>query len=102
MPLIFVYVTNPDEKVAKRIANHLLKKRIIACANIFPVDSAYWWKGKIENEEECVLIIKTKKGNWEKVKKEIKKIHPYSVPCITKINVEANKEYEKWLRKEVK
>lgn len=102
MPFIFVYVTNPDEKVAKRIANHLLKKRLVACANIFPVDSAYWWKGKIENEEEYVLIAKTKKGNWEKVKREIKKIHPYSVPCITKINVSANKEYEKWLIKEVK
>jgi periplasmic divalent cation tolerance protein len=102
MPFIFVYVTNPDEKVAKRIAIHLLKRRLIACANIFPVDSAYWWKGKIEDEEEYVLIAKTKKGNWEKVKREIKKIHPYSVPCITRINVEANKEYEKWLRKEVK
>jgi periplasmic divalent cation tolerance protein len=102
MPFIFVYVTNPDEKVAKRIASHLLKKRLIACANIFPVDSAYWWKGKIEDEEEYVLVAKTKKGNWEKVKREIKKIHPYSVPCITKINVSANKEYEKWLGKEVK
>lgn len=102
MAFIFVYVTNPDEKVAKSIANHLLKKRLIACANILPIDSAYWWKGKIEETEEYVLVAKTKKGNWEKVKKEIKKIHPYSVPCITKINVEANKEYENWLRKEVK
>ncbi len=103
MGLIFVYVTNPDKKTANRVALHLLKKRLVACANAFPVeDSAYWWKGKIEKTKEYILIAKTKEENWEKVKAEIKKIHPYSVPCITKINVEANKEYEDWLKKEVR
>lgn len=98
---VFVYVTNPNKKEAKRIALHLLKKKLVACANIFPIDSVYWWKGKIEKARECVLIVKTKEENWEKVKKEIKKIHPYTVPCITKIVVEASREYEDWLKKEV-
>lgn len=103
MSFIFVYITNPDKKTAKKIGLYLLKKRLIACANIFPMEhSDYWWKGKIEKTKEFVLIVKTKKENWEKVKTEIKKIHPYSVPCITKIDVEANKEYEDWLKKEVK
>ena len=102
MGFIFVYVTNPDKKAAKRIAIHLLKKKLIACANIFPIDSAYWWKEKIEETNECVLIAKTKEENWKKVKAEIKKIHPYTTPCITKINVESNKEYENWLKKEVR
>lgn len=102
MSFIFVYVTNPNKKEASRTALHLLKKRLIACANIFPIDSAYWWKDKIEKTKEYVLIAKTKEENWEKVKTEIKKVHPYTVPCITKINVEANKEYEGWLKKEVR
>ena len=102
MAFILVYVTNPDKNVAKRIGNHLLKKRLIACANIFPIDSAYWWKGKIEEAGEYIIIAKTKKENWGKVKKEIKKIHPCEVPCIIKINVSANKEYEDWLRATVK
>lgn len=102
MSFIFVYVTNPSKKEARRIAIHLLKKKLIACANIFPMDSAYWWKGRVEKGKEYVAIFKTKKENWGKVKDEIKKIHPYTVPCITKINVEANKEYEDWLKSVVK
>jgi len=81
---------------------HLLKKRLAACANIFPINSAYWWKGKIENPKEFVLIVKTKKQNFEKVKQAVKKIHPYTIPCIVKIDVEANKEYENWIKQEVK
>lgn len=102
MAFIFVYVTNPSKKEANRIALYLLKKKLIACANIFPIDSAYWWKGKIEKAKEYVLIAKTKRENWEEVKNGIKKIHPYSIPCITKIDVEAIKEYENWLKGMVK
>jgi periplasmic divalent cation tolerance protein len=100
LSFVFVYVTNPNKKVAKKIAMHLLRKRLVACANIFPIESAYWWKGKIENVKEIVLILKTKKENFNKIKNEIKKIHPYSIPCIIKFDVEANKEYEKWIKKE--
>jgi len=98
MSFVFIYVTNPNEKEAKKIALHLLKKRLVACTNIFPIQSSYWEKGKIENTKEVVLILKTRKENFEKVKNEIKKIHPYSVPCIIKFGVEANKEYENWLK----
>jgi periplasmic divalent cation tolerance protein len=100
MPFIFVYVTNPNKKEAKKIALHLLKKRLIACSNIFPIESFYWWKGRIKNAKEVVLIVKTRKENFKKVKNEIKKIHSYSIPCIIKFDVEANKEYEEWLKKE--
>ena len=101
MSFIFVYITNPNKKEAKRIALHLLKKKLVACVNIFPIESLYWWKGKIEKAKEFVLIAKTKEEDFKKVEAEVKKIHSYTVPCITKINVEANEEYEKWL-KEIK
>ena len=100
--MIFIYITNPNKRAARRIALHLLKKRLIACANIFPIDSMYWWKNKIEKTKECVLIAKTSERNFEKIKNEVKTIHPYSVPCIVKINVKANREFEKWLKKEVR
>lgn len=96
-----IYITNPDRKTAKKIALRLLKKRLIACANIFPVESVYWWEGKIENAKEVVLILKTKE-NFNKIKNEVKKIHPYSIPCIIKFDAEANKEYEEWLKRETK
>ena len=60
----------------------------------------YWWKGKIENESEVVAIVKTKEENWEKVQQEVKKIHPYETPCIMKFDVEANDDYESWIKSE--
>lgn len=97
MSFIFVYTTNPDEKHAKAIASHLLKKKLIVCANIFPIKSFYWWRGKIAERKEYVSIVKAKRSNWSKIKSEIKNIHHYKIPCIIKFDVEANKEFERWV-----
>jgi len=102
MDFIFVYITNPTRKEAKKIAKHLLKKRLIACANIFPVSSLYRWKGKIVNDNEFILIAKTIKTNFEKIKKEVEKVHSYTIPCIIKISVSSNKKYFDWLKREIK
>jgi len=99
---VFIYITNPTKKTARKIAKYLLEKRLIACANIFPISSIYHWKGKIVDEAEYVLIAKTLEENFKKVKDEVKKIHPYTVPCIIKIRVSSNKEYFKWLKGELK
>jgi periplasmic divalent cation tolerance protein len=101
MSFIFIYITNENETEAKKIAKHLLEKKLIACANFFPISSMYWWQGKIEDAKEIALIIKTIKENYNKVKAEVKKIHPYKIPCIIKIDVEANEEFEAWLRGEL-
>jgi len=102
MDFIFIYITNPTEKEAKNIASLLLKKRVIACANIFPIESLYWWKSKIINEKEFVIIAKTEKNKFEEIKKEVEKIHSYKIPCIVKIPVSSNKKYYNWLKKEIK
>ncbi len=101
MSFIIIYVTHENEDNAKKITSHLLKKKLIACANFFPIVSAYWWEGKVENSNETVSILKTKKENWGKVKSEIQKIHPYETPCIIKINVESNDDFDSWINKEV-
>lgn len=80
----------------------MLAKRLIACVNYFPIQSAYWWKGKIENSKEVVTLCKTRRENWKKVRDEVKKIHPYETPCIMKLEVEANEDYAKWIIKETK
>ena len=102
MSFILCYITNSSEEEALKIVKHLTEKRIVACGNVFPIKSMYWWKEKIDNTDEWVAIVKTKEENWEKVKQEVKKIHSYKVPCIIKIKVEANEDYEKWLNSEVK
>ena len=100
--MTIIYITCKDNKEAKKISKVLLEKRLIACSNIFPIESMYWWKGKIEEDNEVVIIAKTKDNNYSKIKKEVKKIHSYDVPCILKIDAEANEEYAKWVDEEVR
>lgn len=100
--MILIYVTCKDKQEAEKIAKHLLDKRLVACAVNFPVGSSYWWNGKIKEDNEYILLLKTKDVVFSQIKKEIKSIHSYDVPCILKLDVEANKEYEDWLNEEVR
>lgn len=102
MSMTLLYITCKGEKEAKKISMHLLKKRLIACANIFPIKSMYWWKGKIVNDKENVIIAKTLEKNFKKVEYEVKRLHSYKIPCILKINTVSNKDYERWVNKEVR
>ncbi|MBD3389109.1 MAG: divalent cation tolerance protein CutA [Candidatus Altiarchaeales archaeon] len=100
MSFIIAYITNQDMEAAKKVASHLLGKRLIACANLMPIESMYWWRGKVEEGSEVVAIVKTRRENWEKVKEEVLRIHPYETPCIMRIDAEANRGYEEWIREE--
>lgn len=102
MGFILIYVTYPNIEEANKTISYLLEKKLIACANSFSIKAASHWTGKIVECDEIVSILKTKKGNWEKVESEVKKMHSYKVPCIIKLDVEANKEYESWIESETK
>ncbi len=100
---IFIYIIHPTKDEARKMAKHLLNKKLIACANIYgPEDSLYWWKGKLVDEKEYILIAKTKEENFTKVKNEVEKIHSYEIPCIIKIPVSSNQKYYDWLKSEIK
>jgi periplasmic divalent cation tolerance protein len=79
----------------------LVKNKLAACGNVFPVSSTYWWNNEVQSEGEFVGIIKTIPQKWEQMVLQIEELHPYEVPCIMKINVEANEAYEKWIRDSV-
>ncbi len=95
--MALIYITCKDEKEAKKIANALLEKKLIACANFFPIKSMYWWEGKIQDDSEFLLLAKSSDKNFDKIKKEVKAIHSYDVPCILKLDTEGNKEYMDWV-----
>jgi periplasmic divalent cation tolerance protein len=99
--MILVYITNPDEETAKKVSKHLLEKKLIACSNIFPIKSMYWWEGKIEDDHEVIALIKTREENYVTIVQEVEKIHPYDTPCIIRIKAEANKSYQQWLEREI-
>lgn len=102
MKFIIIYITHANMKEAKKVAVALLKKKLIACVNYFPIESAYWWHGKVTNAKEIVSLVKTRKENWARVKKAVEAMHPYETPCIMKIEVESNKSYADWIEKETK
>lgn len=97
MEIITLYVTYKNQEDADKIVNYLLDKNLIACANFFPVNSVYKWEGKIEHQDEVVSFIKTRKENFEVVRDEILKMHPYETPCILKLEAEVNESYGKWI-----
>ena len=97
--MVLIYITCKDAKEAQKISEHLLKKRLIACSNMFPIRSMYWWKGKIEKSSEIAILAKTSDGQFEKIKKEVKKIHSYEIPAIVKIQTESEENYQNWVER---
>jgi len=86
---------------AKKIAGSVLKKRLAACANIMGgVESRFWWKGSLDKAGETLLMMKTKKANFKKIEREVKKLHSYEVPEIIAVPIIAgSKDYLDWIRK---
>ncbi|NPB05876.1 MAG: divalent-cation tolerance protein CutA [Aquificae bacterium] len=93
-----VFITAPVEE-APKIARFLVEKKLAACVNaVEEVRSLYWWEGKIEDDKEGLLIVKTRLDLFEKLKEEVKKVHPYCVPEIIALPIVAgNEEYLKWV-----
>lgn len=56
MKILLLYVTHKNKEEAEKVSKYLLEKRLIACVNYFPIESSYWWKGKVENSEEIVTL----------------------------------------------
>ena len=100
--MIFVYITCKDGEEARKIANHLLDNKLIACANIFPINSLYKWENKLEDTKEIVIIAKSVKEKFPEIEKQVKELHSYNVPCIVMVEVsKANKEYSDWVNNEL-
>ena len=98
MKPVLIISTYPNKKLILKIANDLVKTKIIACANISKIDSVYSWNGKIQNSSEYIVIFKTMTKNKNKLKKIIAETHPYDVPEIAEIDVTSiNKSYLNWL-----
>jgi len=102
MAFIIVYITHPNKEHATSISGVLIKEKLVACSNIFPINSSYWWQGQVVNEDEFVSIVKTRADLYPELVSKVEKLHSYEVPCIMKIEAEANPAYEKWIIEETK
>lgn len=98
---VFTTVSNKEE--AQKIADLILNKRLAGCVQIHPITSSYWWKEKIETNEEWFCIFKTREELYEELEKVIKEIHSYETPeIIATPIVNGSLDYLKWLKKETK
>ena len=99
--IVFVTVGSPAE--GERLACSLVEDRLAACVNrIHGIQSVYRWEGKIEQSEEELLVIKTRKELFAAVEKRVRELHSYSVPEIIALPlVEGNQTYLKWLEEQV-
>ena len=99
-----VLVTASNENEASNIAMDLLEKRPVACANaIHCIRSTYRWKGKIEDTQETLFLMKTRRTLFRKIVSRISKIHSYEVPEVLALDVTAgNVPHLEWLMKETK
>ncbi len=90
-------------ETSKKLAGILVEEKIAACVNIIPsITSIYWWKDKIEENDENLLIIKTTGANQDKLKNAIKKIHPYDTPeCVGFPIQDGLEKYLAWIRDSV-
>jgi len=100
---IIVVITAPTRDEAQSISNLLIERRQAACVNIVPqVDSIFWWKGKVESEQECLLIVKTKASVLDTVIGLVKQIHSYDVPEVIVLPiVGGNSDYLSWIDEEI-
>ena len=97
---VVVFVTCGSEEEGLKIANALVQEHLAACVNLIsPIRSVYRWEGKIWDEKEWLLIIKTQKDRFEELEKKVKSLHSYSVPEIISLPIEeGSSDYLDWIR----
>ena len=97
-----VYSTIDDIIDARKIANILVEEQIAACVNIIPsVESVYKWKGKVETNNEIIILAKTTDENVKKTIKRIQELHNYELPDIVVIPIIGGlKDYLDYINRE--
>jgi len=101
---IVVYITTSSVSEAKKIGRLLVEEKLAACSNIIsPIRSIYSWQGRICDDKEALMILKTKRKLFKKIVARVEKLHSYDVPEIIAIPIiEGSGKYLSWLNKETK
>ena len=94
-----ILITCVNKKEAAKIAKALVKNRLAACVNIIGgLRSIFSWQGKIEDAQEALLIVKSRKEKFNKIAKLVKSMHSYDVPEIIALAIIGGfKPYLKWI-----
>jgi periplasmic divalent cation tolerance protein len=96
---IAVFVTAATADDAAGIARKLVEERLAACGNVAgPIRSIYRWRGEIHDEPEALLVLKTREELFERLRARVAELHPYEVPEIIALPLEAgHAPYLEWI-----
>jgi periplasmic divalent cation tolerance protein len=96
---IVVLVTTKGVTEAKKIARALVEEKLAACANVITsVRSIYRWEGKVTEERECLMIIKSTRGRFDELRTAVERLHSYSVPEVIALPmVDGAPNYLNWI-----
>lgn len=96
-------LTCSNRQEAEKIADAFLNKRLIVCAKFVPVESKSWWKGKIETNQEILLLMESTAGNFEQIEAEVAKLHSYNTFVLKQFSVtHISAKAKEWLQDTIK
>lgn len=101
---LVVLVTTPTPERAAEIARVAVEERLAACGNVVTgVRSIYRWEGEIQDDAEALLVLKTTRGRFEALRERVLSLHPYAVPEVIALPVEAGSApYLAWIAAETR
>ncbi|MGC8764454.1 MAG: divalent-cation tolerance protein CutA [Brevinematia bacterium] len=100
---VVVVTTTDTKKESEKLVDSVLEERLAACAQVFEIESHYWWKGKLEKAMEYRIDFKTKSKLARKLMERIKALHSYEVPELIVLPIiDGEKNYLEWIEKETK
>lgn len=99
---ILVLITTPSAETSQQIAEALVSRKLAACVNILPgIRSLYTWKGAVQQDNEHLLIVKSRLRLFDALQAAVREIHPYEVPEIIALPVVAGAQsYLDWWQAE--
>lgn len=96
---LVVLVTTPTPERAAEIARALVEERLAACGNVVPaIRSIYRWEGRVQDEAESLLVLKTTRARFDALRARVLALHPYEVPEVVALGVDAGSApYLAWI-----
>ncbi|RDI96436.1 divalent-cation tolerance protein CutA [Meiothermus sp. QL-1] len=96
---LVVLCTVPNAEIGLSIARTLVHEGLAACVNLLPgLTSVYRWEGRVEENPEHLLLIKTRQERYAELERRLQALHPYQVPEILALEVKAGlPAYLAWL-----